>query len=270
MENKPIIISHSNLDLFEFNKVVTEWHIDFKQLGGGSFLCSIDHVIYPEFQLARVWFNSRVKQEGRSPKGYWSFAFPNDSGVYWRNFKVSPQSLVIYAPGSEINSVSAAGFEPMLFSIEENIFLKLVNQENSEVMMHKLRSGVLLTTGNVWENLRNQIMTGIDQYKNNPNYDGKAYFLGIFTSSLIELIKISKPSTKKISSKNRLQLLVDAEDFLQKNIREQISASDIATKCDVSKRTLLYAFKNRFDMGPKSSFKILKLNYIYEILHKVT
>jgi AraC family transcriptional regulator, ethanolamine operon transcriptional activator len=267
MEGKPLIIAHSNLDLFEFTQAVKEWYIDFIQLGGGEFRITMNQIIFPEFQLAHVHFNSKVKQEGRSPKGYWTFAFVRDFHLYWRNFEVSPRSIVIYAPNSEINSVSNPLFEPLLFSIEEGILLELARQDNSKQLLAKIQSGVLQAKGDLFDTLSIQIMDGINNYKNDPNYDGKHIFTNTFVIQLLQLIKKSEPSTKKVSSKKRLQLLVDAERFIQNNIDENVTVSEIATQCGVSKRTLLYAFKRRFNTGPKAFMKILKLNHVHHLLH---
>ena len=269
MQNTPLIISQSDLNLHEFTELVKDWEIDFIQLGGGSFLCSLDQILFPEFQLSSLCFNSRVKQEGRSPKGYWTFTFANtENGLFWRNYKVEPQSLIIYAPGSEINGVSSAHFEPFLFSVHEDILMALIKKTNAPEVLSLLKNEILVSDSPLWNELKNQIKTGIADYKTKPNYEGKPHFLRDFLYALLELIKTAKPSVKKVSSKSRLQLLVDAERFIQQHLHEQVSVLDIANHCQVSERTLLYTFKKRFGIGPKAYTKILKLNHVYRVLQK--
>ena len=53
-----------------------------------------------------------------------------------------------------------------------------------------------------------------------------------------------------------------------KHINEPNTVSEIASHLDVSERTLLYAFKNRFEMGCKAYMLVLKLNDAHHRLHE--
>lgn len=264
-----LLLSYLGLNLFEFIAVAKEWSIDFIQLGEGVFKSKLDQVIFSEFQLAHVVFNSQVKQEGRSPLKYWSFAFVEEDSLYWRNYKVSGKAVVVYAPGSEINTVSSANFETNIFSIEENILFSFFEKESAEEFVNMLNNNVITPTNiPLWERLNKEIFSEIKKHKENNSEDSKASFLTTFTISLIELIKTSSPSKNQVSSVKRLELLVAAEHYIQENITETITIPEIASHCRVSERTLLYAFKQRFGMGGKLFIRILKLNYVYFLLHK--
>lgn len=268
--DKPLSL-HSNLDLnlFEFMSVTKEWKIDFLQLGEGVFKSNIDQVIFPKFQLAHVIFSSRVKQEGCSPLGYWSFAFVEENDLYWRNYKVKGKAVIIYAPGSKINAVSSANFETTIFSIDENIFFSLFEKEDTEGLLNKLNTNVIIPTNeHLWNHLKDKISEGIECYNNITYENSKPYYLTTFTTSLIQLINTSTPLENPVSSMKRLDVLISAEHYIQKNITENVKVSEIAKHCNVSERTLLYAFKQRFSMGAKEYVKILKLNYVYFLLHK--
>jgi len=263
----PVVISGKNVDLFEFTELSKDWSVDFIQLGGGSFLSSIYQVLFPEFHLAYVHFNSSVKQEGRSPKGYWSFAFADDIELFWRNKSVAPKSIIVYAPDSEINAVNNSDFDVMIFSIEESLLFQFAKQTNADDLMEKLDSGLLSCSVDLWDTLRNTILSEITEYNSNENHSNKFQFLDSFTLSLLELLKTSKPSIKKVSNVTRLQLLTDVEHYIQDNISEKITIPELVKCCNVSERTLLYTFKKRFKIGPKAYIKVLKLNCVYRILH---
>ncbi len=62
--------------------------------------------------------------------------------------------------------------------------------------------------------------------------------------TLINDMMISK---EKVSGKKRLKLLYDVEHYLKEHITEPLTVSKLAFYFKVSERTLLYAFKNRFD-----------------------
>ena len=129
---KSEVFSFSNLDLYHFNKIVQSWKIDFLQLNSGKFFANLKQYVTEDFQLAYAKFNKTVKQEGYSPEGVWTFAFVNDIKIYWRNYKVQPKSVIIYAPGSEINAVSDANFEVMTFSVPEDFLFEMAKKEKLE------------------------------------------------------------------------------------------------------------------------------------------
>lgn len=250
----------------QFNCVVKEWTVDFIQLGGGAFSSEIQQIIFPEFQLSRVCFNSKVKQEGTSPKGYWSFAFVEDKRLFWRNYEVPPYSVIVYQPGSVINAVSSKGFEVHLLSVREDLFLRLINEENVEGVQHKLDHGLLSINPSNWRQLRAKISSGIDQCLKEGYYDEKS-FLSDFLKLVFQSIKESSVETKKVSNLSRLEVLSQAELFIRNHISEQISVTMVAEYCEISERTLLYTFKKRFGVGVKTFIKILRLNAVYEKLH---
>ena len=67
----------------------------------------------------------------------------------------------------------------------------------------------------------------------------------------------------------RLSTLKKAEEYILNNITEPITVYKLALNLKVSERTLLYAFKDRFDIGPKTFMKFLKLNHLHIRLHQL-
>ena len=262
-------VNFTNLSLFDFNNIVRAWNIDFIQLRPGKFLANLSQIVCKEFQFGCARFNTAVKQEGFSPEGVWTFAFVNEVKIYWRNYVVEPNSVIIYAPGSEINAVSAANFEVVTFSISDDYLLEILKEEEMEGFYDALKSfDVLVSKNPLWKKLRKSISNEIDKHIEEPNYKSGQTFKETFTKKLLVLLKGSSVSTKKVSGKKRLKLLQDAEHYITQRITEPITISTIASYLNVSERTLLYAFKNRFDMGPKAFLLVLKLNHAYHSLHR--
>jgi len=84
---------------------------------------------------------------------------------------------------------------------------------------------------------------------------------------LLDLIQRPNVATEKVSRNKRLELLKNAEQYVKESLGESISVSEIASTFGVSERTLLYAFKIRFEMGPKAFIKTLQLNHVHHTLH---
>jgi AraC family ethanolamine operon transcriptional activator len=62
-------------------------------------------------------------------------------------------------------------------------------------------------------------------------------------------------------------LITQVEQFIQQNLTESITIPQIASRFNVSERTLLYAFKKRFGISTKSFIKTLKLNAVHKELY---
>ena len=263
------LVNLNNLSLFEFNRIIEAWNLNFIQLRSGKFSAKLSQIIYPDFQLGYAKFNTAVKQEGLSPEGVWTFAFVNDIKIHWRNYRVEPNSIIIYAPGSEINAVSEANFEVMTFSISEQYLFEIAKQEGVGSFIESLKTiEILVSKDSLWSELRSTIFDEINKQLQNPINKNDESFKESFTIKLFALLRNATVSTNKVSGKKRLNLLHNAEQYILQNITEPNTVSTIASSLKVSERTLLYAFRNRFDMGSKAYMLVLKLNHAHHRLHQ--
>lgn len=256
--------SLQGLDLFAFNSLAKEWNLDFLQLGSGKFEGALSQIIHNEYQLGYALFNTRIKQEGFSPPGVWTFAFVNNTPIHWRNYAVEPNSIIIYAPGSKINAVSSAGFEVYTFSISVSRLNFLAMNHGYEAFVKSLEKKELLKSEPIeWQNIRSQIAA----YMHDALSQGKDIEISLsdfdaLTISILQLMNESTLSSNMVSSKSRLEILQDAEEMMNTN-SEGIKIVEIAERLSVSERTLLYSFKKRYGIGPKQFMKILNLNRVY-------
>jgi AraC family transcriptional regulator, ethanolamine operon transcriptional activator len=261
--------SFSNINLHNFNSILKEWKVNFIQLRPGKFSADLAQLISPNFQFGHAKFSRAVKQEGISPEGLWTFAFVNEKNLIWRNYKVNSKSIIIYAPGSEINAVSSANFEVVVFSIPDDFLKEVGKKMNIETFYHSLKTiAVLETKDPLWDVLRENILKELDKHNQNSGYKTDIELIDKLCNSLLLLLQNSNISASEVSSKKRLKLLGKAEDYIIKNLTEPMTVADIASHCDMSERTLLYAFKNRFNMGTKDFMKVLNLNHLYHALHE--
>ena len=254
----PIQVSCINSSFNAFHELVKAWEIDFIQLGNGQFKSDLHQAIYPNIQLASVRFNSAVKQEGFSPAGFWSFAFVNDKQLHWRNYLIEPHSIIIYAPNSKINAVSLPGFEVSIISISEQHLMKFCSDLGLD--FHATFKELLLVKPE--QKGGDKFNTLISDLAKKPSSKEPINLI----QPLIELVLASTPYLNEISSESRLELLSNAETYIHKNVKNSLTVSKVARECLVSERALLYAFKQRFGVGPKAFIKIIKLNQVYQRL----
>ncbi len=263
------LISFLDIDLYTFNSIARHWNLDCIQLKPGKFLVCVTQYIADNFQFGHAKFNLAAKQEGISPEGVWTFALVNEKKLYWRNYKVQPNSVIIYAPGSEINAVSSADFEVVVFSVPDVFLAETAKKMNMEAFYHSLKTIELFETKeSLWSQLKQSIIKELFKHKQNPAHTTKLEFINKLSRDLLFLLQNSGITTNTVSGKKRLKLLHDAEVYIMQNLTEHFSVFDIASHLNVSERTLLYAFNNRFGKGTKGFMKDLTLNHVYHALHK--
>ncbi len=271
MERKKesLFISHSNIDLYHFNAFSREWNLDCIQLKPGKFSVKLTQLITANFQLGHANFSLGAKQEGVSPEGVWTFAFVDSEKMFWRNYKIKPHSIIVYAPGSEVNAVNSEGFEVTIFSVPDIFLAEIAKKINLNAFYQSLKTiEVFETKSSLWKGLSQSILKELSKHKQNSTYHTNIGFVKKFSEDLLNLMKDSIISTTKVSSKKRLKSLHESEEYVLQHITEPFTVLDIASSVGVSERTLLYAFNNRFGIGTKAFIKVLKLNHVHHALHK--
>jgi len=81
---KPLAFSETEITLFQFDTIIKSWNMHFLQIESGVFMADLKQFVTKDFQLGYAKFNKKVKQEGFSPPGVWTFAFVNEIKLYWR------------------------------------------------------------------------------------------------------------------------------------------------------------------------------------------
>ena len=269
MNIKPVVIAFEQLDLHRFHNLVQDWNLEFTQLKPGRLSVNFAQVIDSDVQLGYGHWNIAVRQEGTSPDGMWTFAFPNEVKLFWRNYIVSEASILVYAPNSTINAVSDNGFEVITFSISEKLLFSLASRNKCLDIINNIEdSEVLVTNGQDFSALRRLIHTEMKKYISGQKKHIEEFDRDKFLSGLCALINSSKKSTKKVSTASRLELLVRSETTMLNNLTNSLTIAELAKRYNVSERTLLYTYKKRYDLGPKAFLKVLELNNVYHILRE--
>ena len=264
-----LFISFSNISLYNFNTIAHEWNLDCIQLKPGKFSVGLTQLISDNFQLGHAKFNIASKQEGVSPESMWTFAFVDNKKMFWRNYKVKPHSIIVYAPGSEVNAVNSESFEVTVFSVPDIFLAEIAKKINLNAFYQSLKTiEVFETKSSLWKGLSQSILKELSKHKQNSTYHTNIGFVKKFSEDLLNLMKDSIISTTKVSSKKRLKSLHESEEYVLQHITEPFTVLDIASSVGVSERTLLYAFNNRFGIGTKAFIKVLKLNHVHHALHK--
>ena len=253
-------------DIDELATQTRAWNLDFRQLDRGQFRGQILQLMLADVQLARARFHSRLHQTGAPPEGMRTIAIPADEDLelIWRGRHIDGNSLMVFPEGGELCSVSGKDFhvftcsftQSKLDSIAENLGLgpsaKLLNSDESircdPSRIRRLRSCLRELSGSV--------PCGHDPSPSEAYVDKLTRTL---PAQLLGAIGDAHERSTPVTTHKREAALSKAIDFLEGNLSQPISIDDLAKSAGVSKRTLEYAFAERFGVSPKEYLMILRL-----------
>jgi transcriptional regulator GlxA family with amidase domain len=78
-------------------------------------------------------------------------------------------------------------------------------------------------------------------------------------------LRTSVPTKAKVALR-RWALVLRAEEFMWENVGEPLTLDYICTGVNCNARTLIYAFKEKFGVGPMTYFKVRRLHAVREKL----
>ena len=271
----PFFIHQQFDDFDELCGNMRSWNLDYRQLEAGSFSSELlmfggNTMIFGREKLGR-----RLHQAGASPQGLITFGLLVNpkTCIRWRGYDVSGDMLCIFPQGGELDSITHDDFDVFPISISEESFNQscellelpdittLIN--NIEVFrcnpkkISELRSWLL----SVYHNL----ITGADTFKS-------AVYLKQLEQDLINrLIRILVEPHHPVSMKpmrKRDKALLAAENYIAESGSNQITIAELCLVANVSERTLEYAFREQYDLTPKSYTLIHRMNNVRKQLRK--
>ena len=147
-EPKSFILNNRFTEFEEFAQATRAWDLDFIQLDHGNFETEIIQVGVGDVLLAQASFSRFIDQKGSSPPGLWTFAILTNesSDIIWRGRQVSKKSIMIYAPGSEIDAQSRPGFDVYTLSYPESLLDELAQMFEIPNFRKLIESSDLVTT----------------------------------------------------------------------------------------------------------------------------
>ncbi|MFC4992387.1 helix-turn-helix domain-containing protein [Rubritalea tangerina] len=236
---------------------IRDWDLDLVQLQCGVFQAHLTQVVAGEMLVSRARFCSKVEQLGSAPVGYRTFAFllNPESRIQWRNHEVGGNDIMLFPVGGELHSISESDFHVITFSVPKDTLEshceavgcspKILEREvfrSDPVSMARLRQhfGLFLNLDEV------------------P-------CVGAVTSDLVELL-VRVCYRSRLSESDRVRSnRVMAVDKVRECIamsKNHLNLQEMTAVSGVSARTLEYAFREQYQMGPKAYFKRFRLHQV--------
>jgi len=261
-------------DFDHFNKSVQEWTIDFHHLDGKPFYSRLQQIVLPQLQLGHTSFNNHIDQKGKSPANKWTFVIMGEeSSMFKFNHQLtkSTSTMVIYAPGHEINAVSRSGFEIYTLSVEKAHLHKIAKRlgfNDIEERLSKIdRVELELDQTNSLRELLQSILSYVSSMDDKTiTTQGEALFLELLPTKFLKEIYLHAGCTPKRVFKKRHLLYMEARAYIHTHSHLPITVASIAKKFKLTEKTLRNYFQEELSISPKQYITVLRLQRVRDAL----
>ena len=264
MKNLQVAQKFSDFD--EFSYLLHAWDLDFRQLDSGTFNADILQFSSSASLFDHFRCNRLLDQRGASPAGKWTFGiFSDHSGsVILQEREISNNTVVVYKPGAEIDSVSKPGFEVFALSYTEE-HLNVICSCMHLPEMHVLLQGSDHFTCSSAD--LSEIRLLLHQMDETIRYfstkDVNASLIHCLDFELAELVLSALAGSQSVKNCNpnlRTRTIQLAKKYLAARPWEPVTVNQLCRITGVSERTLQYAFQEQYSVPPKTYLRNFRLN----------
>jgi AraC-like DNA-binding protein len=244
----------------EFTEVAAVWDIDFRQIGAGRLNANLAQVVGESWSLAKARFDRPAYQEGASVPGMRTFAIldPDAPECDWCGRTFTSDIMAVFANDREFRSISPPGFnvytlsftdEQMAVACERLGIPDVASQlefTDSTVQLDPVRSGELRRLVDV--SLQALCFA-------NPQVAGTGgsdYFREEIAEHLVMALTAGSPIVPSPSQRIRSLAVDRALEAIETGLEHGVSVNEVAGMSRLSRRTLEYAFRDRFGVSPKA------------------
>ncbi|MCU4174851.1 helix-turn-helix domain-containing protein [Carboxylicivirga sp. N1Y90] len=269
-----IFIHQSFNDFDLYQEIALNWQLDFKKLNRGKFNADISLINIGEVQIGRTAIDGTVQQQGLTPVGHRTFVIPvdNNQSFKWLNRNVNSRNLLVFQKDGPLDGISYDDFNVFTISIKDEHLDKLINQYKFKNLNKNLTNDehAYPIDGNFVLYIGSFLQILLDKLIQNPELIHSPSFVYKlkYRLPLMLLNFLDRKEMMAIMPMHRkrdvcFQL---ALEYINRYFYRKISIKELCKHCSGSERTLEYAFKERFGIGPKAYVNNIRLNYAYRMI----
>jgi AraC family ethanolamine operon transcriptional activator len=236
------------------------WEIEAVQLDRGPFVGELIQARSPAALLSEMTFGRALHQRGEPPRGMRTLGIPADptQRIYFQNRWAHGNQLLFFPSGGELDSVSLAGFHVFSVSYEENrvseICQALAGTDYEELLAGR---DVVDCSPGALQSLRHAIRQFISSSVRHEDAEGQAESVhrdrGLdLIQTIVEVLTLDEDPRPPEPFRVRERAVRRSLDLIDASNREPLSVVDLCRMTGVSRRTLEYAFQERFGLSPKA------------------
>jgi AraC family ethanolamine operon transcriptional activator len=271
--NHVIRQSYDDFDMYAEVLTKNQWDIDIAQLGRGEFKADLVSFSLGPFRIIHTRMNRSCLVRGQTQAGGSAFGFPValKSDGSWMRKPLRLDTVQSYAPSSEYEAVTPAGFETIICSVLPGYFDIATGGEKSA--SYALGSDVNVSV-NCGQEMKAHFISKffqlLNQFQQNPEDLENLSCISDCSEDISELlgqIDSSKNDPARVSrGHTRNAIVARALEYLDSRQAEPVSVQELRKHANASRSTLERAFRDQFGIMPKAYLTARRLNGVRNML----
>jgi len=254
-------------NFYDMAEALHHWDIEIRQLEQGKINDTIAQLKVNNLYLGHAQFTGKTHQIGQIPPGR-TFVFHRGeaSKLLWRKKDVPLDGLMIFPLGSQLDVVTKGVTNtPHTISVPEEILTaRLTPNEKETYTQIVATQDVILIQKPEMNNLQDIF----DKYFNSVEQDRDLIDVENFQicleeellSSLISALFSTQNRNNDIAPDKNSPVWETIENYIEMHKHRVIRVSELSKIAEVSERSLLRLFTERFGITPKAYLNKLRLN----------
>jgi AraC family ethanolamine operon transcriptional activator len=235
------------------------------------FQANVRGIAGESFYAIRVSLNRRLRQSGATPEGFASFAVMTSTSTPARFRGHDAYPRIGLTPDHEFEGASEAGFDVILFGFAEAAYQRRFGDSDQLLGRLETFGKAMLesdpTRVRAFEALTNRLISG-EKAEGSGEHEESLLRNALF-QGLEDLVQQEQGAGKVVpSTVARRRALRRGLDFIEGNLKNTVSISDICNYAAASERTLEYAFREYCGVTPKTYLNARRLHAFREALRE--
>ena len=259
-ESELIAIAGQFAEFDQFIEFSAAWDVDFRQIGRGSLNATLQQAVGESWSFAKARFDRPAYQQGVAMPGMRTFAIldPNAPEIDWCGLSFSPDTMAAFAQDGEFQTISRPGFDVYTLSFtDEQLAAACVRLGIPDVTERFSSSGIVLQMDHLRTTVLRQLINSSLQVLcgtglQGSDWTGSDHIRDKISEHLVMLLTDSSRLRLTPSQRLRSTAIRRALEAIEDGLEKGISVREVAEASGISRRTLEYAFRDRYDVSPKA------------------
>jgi len=248
-------------DTDELAAGMSDWALDLRQIERGPMTSAISSAETTNGRVTRVQTSRRLHQLGATPADNRSFAIlePSVPSVRWCGHSISQSSIMVFPPSGEFEAISPSGFDAYALSFPETA-------------LERLASAMRLASVDALVGNTERVVTCAEATMRCLRRHVRAVHRAPTPLNAVQLLNEEIPGVllhalatpagehHPEATSSRHLAIAHALELMHDRVDEPLTMPVLAAAAGVSWRTLDYAFRERFGVGPKRYLQALRLH----------
>ena len=252
-----------------YNEIVNNWDLNFKLLGKADFSAQLKMISNDTFSLARQKLTGKIEQTGGTQKDFIVFGFAtNNTSFYWFDKKADSNDLILFPKDNRFEVISYEDYDVFVISINKDYFFKTLEDVglNTKRTLYDGKSKMLFLSNSFSKKFAKLLDFFLNSDLNNDKKN--EFMIKVIVTTLIEYLNLTNPTDKNIEINKKSIALKKVVKIINKHIEDIYSIKQLCVMVGLSERTLLYAFKEKYNMSTSEYIKAHRLNRVKQEIYK--